>query len=205
MEKNYSLPIYHKIALDIANKINIGEIQEGTLLRGRSSLAGTYNVSPETIRRSMKILEDLEVVSSVKGKGIWVLSSQKALSFLNKHQNITNISSYKSNLNNLLISRSKLESEIIDNISKIVDYSSRLSNINPLIPFEFEITKECKFIGSTASDTNFWQHTGATIVGIKRDGELIVSPGPYIEFKENDILLVVGESSIHHSVPAFLY
>ncbi len=205
MEKNYSLPIYHKIALDIANKINIGEIQEGTLLRGRSSLAGTYNVSPETIRRSMKILEDLEVVSSVKGKGIWVLSSQKALSFLNKHQNITNISSYKSNLNNLLISRSKLESEIIDNISKIVDYSSRLSNINPLIPFEFEITKECKFIGSTASDTNFWQHTGATIVGIKRDGELIVSPGPYIEFKENDILLVVGDSSIHHSVPAFLY
>ncbi|MDK2563037.1 TrkA C-terminal domain-containing protein [Romboutsia sedimentorum] len=205
MEKNYSLPIYHKIALDIANKINIGEIQEGTLLRGRSSLAGTYNVSPETIRRSMKILEDLEVVSSVKGKGIWVLSSQKALSFLNKHQNITNISSYKSNLNNLLISRSKLESEIIDNISKIVDYSSRLSNINPLIPFEFEITKECKFIGSTASDTNFWQHTGATIVGIKRDGELIVSPGPYIEFKENDLLLVVGDSSIHHSVPAFLY
>lgn len=205
MEKNYSLPIYHKIALDIANKINIGEIKEGTLLRGRSSLAGTYNVSPETIRRSMKILEDLEVVSSVKGKGIWVLSSQKALSFLNKHQNITNISSYKSNLNNLLISRSKLESEIIDNISKIVDYSSRLSSINPLIPFEFEITKECKFIGSTASDTNFWQHTGATIVGIKRDCELIVSPGPYIEFKENDILLVVGDSSIHHSVPAFLY
>ena len=67
MEKKYSMPIYHKIALDIANKIHLGEIKEGSLLKGRSSLAATYNVSPETIRRAMKILEDLGVVSSVKG------------------------------------------------------------------------------------------------------------------------------------------
>lgn len=205
MERNSSLPIYHKIALDIANKIHIGDIQEGSLLRGRSSLAGTYNVSPETIRRAMKVLEDLEVVCSVKGKGILVLSSEKALSFLNKNQNMTNISSYRSNLQQLLASKAKLENEIVDNINKIIDYSSRLSNINPLVPFEFKITNECKFIGKTAGEIKFWQHTSATIVGVKRDGNLIVSPGPYIEFKENDILLVVGESSIHHSVPVFLY
>ncbi|CEH35510.1 TrkA C-terminal domain-containing protein [Romboutsia lituseburensis] len=205
MERNSSLPIYHKIALDIANKIHIGDIQEGSLLRGRSSLAGTYNVSPETIRRAMKVLEDLEVVCSVKGKGILVLSSEKALSFLNKNQNMTNVSSYRLNLQQLLASKAKLENEIVDNINKIIDYSSRLSNINPLVPFEFKITNECKFIGKTAGEIKFWQHTSATIVGVKRDGNLIVSPGPYIEFKENDILLVVGESSIHHSVPAFLY
>ncbi|MCR8745362.1 TrkA C-terminal domain-containing protein [Romboutsia lituseburensis] len=205
MERNSSLPIYHKIALDIANKIHIGDIQEGSLLRGRSSLAGTYNVSPETIRRAMKVLEDLEVVCSVKGKGILVLSSEKALSFLNKNQNMTNISSYRSNLQQLLASKAKLENEIVDNINKIIDYSSRLSNINPLVPFEFKITNECKFIGKTAGEIKFWQHTSATIVGVKRDGNLIVSPGPYIEFKENDILLVVGDSSIHHSVPVFLY
>lgn len=205
MERNSSLPIYHKIALDIANKIHIGDIQEGSLLRGRSSLAGTYNVSPETIRRAMKVLEDLEVVCSVKGKGILVLSSEKACSFLNKNQNITNISSYRLNLQQLLASKAKLENEIVDNINKIIDYSSRLSNINPLVPFEFKITNECKFIGKTAGEIKFWQHTSATIVGVKRNGNLIVSPGPYIEFKENDILLVVGESSIHHSVPAFLY
>lgn len=205
MERNSSLPIYHKIALDIANKIHIGDIQEGSLLRGRSSLAGTYNVSPETIRRAMKVLEDLEVVCSVKGKGILVLSSEKACSFLNKNQNITNISSYRLNLQQLLASKAKLENEIVDNINKIIDYSSRLSNINPLVPFEFKITNECRFIGKTAGEIKFWQHTSATIVGVKRDGNLIVSPGPYIEFKENDILLVVGESSIHHSVPIFLY
>ncbi|MGL5311890.1 MAG: TrkA C-terminal domain-containing protein [Peptostreptococcaceae bacterium] len=205
MESNSSLPIYHKIALDIANKIQIGEIPEGSLLRGRSSLAGKYNVSPETIRRSMKVLEDLEVVSSVKGKGILVLSSEKALSFLNKNQNITNLASYKSNLKELLLAKSQIEHEIVDNINKIIDYTGRLSNINPLIPLEFKITNECKFVGKTSGEVKFWQNTSATIVGVKRDGELIISPGPYIEFKENDILLVVGEPSIHHSVNSFLY
>lgn len=205
MENNTSLPIYHKIALDIANKIQIGEISEGTLLRGRSSLAGKYNVSPETIRRAMKLLEDLEVVSSVKGKGIVVLSSEKASSFLNKNQNLTNLSSYKSDLKNLLWAKSQLEVEIVDNINKIIDYTGRLSNINPLVPLEFKITNDCKFIGKTAGEIKFWQHTSATIVGVKRDGELIISPGPYIEFMVNDILLVVGDASIHHAIHTFLY
>ncbi|MGL5346376.1 MAG: TrkA C-terminal domain-containing protein [Peptostreptococcaceae bacterium] len=205
MESNSSLPIYHKIALDIANKIQIGEIEEGSLLRGRSSLAGKYNVSPETIRRSMKVLEDLEVVSSVKGRGIVVLSSEKASSFLNKNQNLTNLSSHKSNLKNLISAKSQLENEIVDTINKIIDYTGRLSNINPLVPLEFKISGECKFIGMTAGEVKFWQNTSATIVGVKRDGELIISPGPYIEFREGDILLVVGDSSIIHSVHSFLY
>ncbi|MCB5942832.1 GntR family transcriptional regulator, partial [bacterium 210820-DFI.6.52] len=81
-----------------------GYIAEGTTLHGRSALAGKYNVSPETIRRSVKILEDLKVVESIKGKGIIVLSRNKAESFLKKYQNITNVSSYKSQLSELLSS-----------------------------------------------------------------------------------------------------
>ena len=81
MDKNYTMPIYQKIALDIANKIYTGEIQEDSVLFGRSVLAGKYNVSPETIRRAVKILEDIGVVKSIKGKGVIVLSPDKASSF----------------------------------------------------------------------------------------------------------------------------
>ena len=42
------MPIYQKIALDLANKIYTGNIAEGSTLYGRSVLAGKYNVSPET-------------------------------------------------------------------------------------------------------------------------------------------------------------
>lgn len=205
MGKLCTMPIYQKIAIDIANNIYNGHISEGTTLYGRSALAGKYNVSPETIRRSVKILEDLKVVESMKGRGIVVLSRNKAESFLKKYQSITNVSSYKSDLFSLLNTRSKLESQILETMNKIVDYSSRLSTINPLVPFEFEIKSNCKLIGKTPGQTNFWQNTGGTIVAIKRGEDLIISPGPYIEFMEDDILMVIGDANINTSIPMFLY
>jgi len=199
------MPIYQKIALDIANKIYTGEIKEDTILYGRSILAGKYNVSPETIRRAVKILEDIDVVKSVKGKGVIVLSSDKAYSFIKKYQDITNISSYKSTLRDLIDAKAEMDVRIIDTIGKIIDYSNRLEIINPLVPVQFEIRSDCKYIGDTAANTNFWQNTGATIVAIKRGEELIISPGPYIEFLEGDIILAVGDQHIYNSVPMFLY
>ncbi|MBS5786288.1 MAG: GntR family transcriptional regulator [Clostridioides difficile] len=205
MDNNYTMPIYQKIALDIANKIYTGEIKEDTILYGRSILAGKYNVSPETIRRAVKILEDIDVVKSVKGKGVIVLSSDKAYSFIKKYQDITNISSYKSTLRDLIDAKADMDVRIIDTIGKIIDYSNRLEIINPLVPVQFEIKSDCKYIGDTAANTNFWQNTGATIVAIKRGEELIISPGPYIEFLEGDIILAVGDQHIYNSVPMFLY
>jgi len=98
-----------------------------------------------------------------------------------------------------------MDVRIIDTIGKIIDYSNRLEIINPLVPVQFEIKSDCKYIGDTAANTNFWQNTGATIVAIKRGEELIISPGPYIEFLEGDIILAVGDQHIYNSVPMFLY
>ncbi|MDU4750117.1 MAG: GntR family transcriptional regulator, partial [Clostridium butyricum] len=88
---NLSIPTYKKIALDIANKIQLNNILEGDILHGRSTLSSKYNVSPETIRRSMILLEDVEVVKTIKGKGILVLSREKAISFLNRNKSIDSI------------------------------------------------------------------------------------------------------------------
>lgn len=205
MKNNCTMPIYQQIALDIANQIYTGSIEDGSTIYGRSVLAGKYSVSPETIRRAVKILEDLGVVTSIKGKGIIVTSPNNALSFIKKYENITNISTYKATLHNLINTKTNLENDIISTINKIIEYSDRLEIINPLIPVQFTIESHCKYIGKTAAETKFWQNTGATIVAIKRGEELIISPGPYIEFLENDILSVVGDKHIHNAVPVFLY
>ncbi|MCI7205308.1 MAG: GntR family transcriptional regulator, partial [Clostridium sp.] len=113
MKEKYTVPIYQKIALDLANKIHTGDIKEGSTLYGRSILAGKYNVSPETIRRAIKLLEDIDIVESIKGKGVTVLSSDNALSFIKKYEDITNISSYKSNLYRLLENKAKIDNDII--------------------------------------------------------------------------------------------
>ena len=93
----------------------------------------------------------------------------------------------------------------VETLNKIIDYSNRLEIINPLVPVQFTIEEDCKYIGKTAGETKFWQNTGATIVAVKRGEELIISPGPYIEFLAGDLLLVVGDKHIYNSVPAFLY
>ena len=44
MKEKYTIPIYQKIALDLANKIHTGDIKEGTTLYGRSIITGDCNV-----------------------------------------------------------------------------------------------------------------------------------------------------------------
>ena len=51
----------------------------------------------------------------------------------------------------------------------------------------------------------FWQNTGATLIAVKRNDELLLSPGPYISLNPNDVLIVVGNDNIRNSVPQFLY
>ena len=60
--EHITIPRYLTIAVDIATRIASGSILEGEKLKGRSILSTEYNVSPETIRRSMSLLSDKKVV-----------------------------------------------------------------------------------------------------------------------------------------------
>ena len=202
---NSSIPTYKKIALDIANKIQLNNILEGDILHGRSTLSSKYNVSPETIRRSMILLEDVEVVKTIKGKGILVLSREKAISFLNRNKSIDSIRSYKTEIDKLLNNIKENENQLIKSIQGIIDYSSRFNEVNNIIPLEFVVPENCLYIGKTVGEIMFWQNTGATLIAVKRNDELLLSPGPYISLNPNDVLIVVGNDNIRNSVPQFLY
>ena len=70
---------YLQIALDIAGRIACGELPEGSRIYGRSVMASEYNVSPETIRRALRLLADMKVVDIQKQSGVQVLSADSAL------------------------------------------------------------------------------------------------------------------------------
>ena len=88
-------PIYQKIAIDIANRIVSGDLSIGDKLYGRSSLASQYNVSPETVRRSISLLSDMDIVKVTKGSGIVINSVDNCLKFIDKFKDIDSISSLK--------------------------------------------------------------------------------------------------------------
>lgn len=206
--QNIIKPMYKKIAIDIANRIASGYFAIGDRLYGRSSLASHYNVSPETIRKAVILLNDMNIVDVVKGSGITIKSVDNCLKFLEKFKEINTIDSLRKEISDMREKRNILEKKIEIKIDELLDCSGRLSNTNPLLPFEFKIYRGLSIIGKTISEINFWQHTNATIIAIKRGNRLIVSPGPYAVFKEGDIFIAVGKTGKDNSyskVKEFVY
>jgi K+/H+ antiporter YhaU regulatory subunit KhtT len=198
------IPTYERIAIDLANRIYDGKFKVGEKIHGRSTLASEYKVSPETVRRAIKILEDVEIVESTKGSGIVIASRENAYKYIQRFSNLASIKDLEKQMNSLITERDKLDEQLFDTLRKIMDYSGKLRHTNPLAPIEIEVFSGCNHIGKTISDLKFWQNTGGTVIGMKRNGELIISPGPYALILEGDILLIIGAEETYDRVIHFL-
>ena len=197
-------PVYQQIAVDLAMKIATGKYEEKERIRGRSTLASYYNVSPETIRKAVCILEDVGIVKVQQGIGIDVASAQKAREFQEKYNNIYNLNSLKQELLDLLQQQQEREKQLKEKVNDLIACTERFQDTNPFTPFEIKITKDMNFLGKTASEINFWQNTMATIIGIKRNDRLILSPGSYATLKEGDVWYLVGTEESFNRVKKFL-
>ncbi|PJI10414.1 MULTISPECIES: TrkA C-terminal domain-containing protein [Clostridium] len=205
MVQNITKPVYQKIAIDIANRIISGDFSIGMKLYGRSHLASQYKVSPETVRRAVAILNDMNIVEVEKGKGIIIKSIDNCLEFIDKYKDTNSLTSLRAEMEELINSRNDLEKKINSVTNELIDYSSRFSKTNPFAPFEFKIYSNLHVVGKKISETKFWQNTGATIIAIRRQGELILSPGPYAIFKSNDVFIAIGDEGSYLRIKGFLY
>lgn len=182
---------YEQIAIDIAQKIVRGEFQEGQKLSGRSLLAGTYNVSPETIRRSIALLQNIGVVEAVTGSGIIIKSSNLAKEYLEEYNDRQEILDLRNRVNSLMFKRNELDNELEKELTKLLEYSFQKTSILQQIE-EVVLPSESWMVGKTIADIDFRHLTETTIVNINRDGQEIYSPSANMELKGNDVLNIVG-------------
>ena len=197
-------PIYSRIALDIASKIARGEIKEGERLSGRSLTSSQYRVSPETVRRSFRHLADVGIVDIQKNSGAVVLSRARAADYVDRFEAKKDMVQLKEALHALISEREALDKQIYNIIEQIIDLNERFRSSDPLRGYEFEIHAHSPIVGKTIADVNFWQNTGGTIVAIRRDGEIILSPGPYAVFEPKDTIIVLGDIDVYDRVGAFI-
>lgn len=203
-EINLINPIYQQIAIDIASMIAKDEYIVGSKLFGRSTLAGKYNVSPETVRRAIKLLEDVNIVKVNAGVGIIINSKEDAIKFIQKFQVTDSVKSVKNQIIAMMDNRNMIEEQINQSIKKLLDYSERFHHTNPFEPFEIKILDNSDLINKTIEETNFWQNTGATIIGIRRNGQVILSPGPYAIFMQNDYVIIIGNETSYNRCYSYL-
>lgn len=192
-------PIYLGIALDIAKRISEGTLEEGEKLFGRSMLSSEYGVSPETIRRSLRLLSDMGVVDILHNSGSIVLSREKAIAYLARFEEFNGVQALRNKLKAALATHSALTKEIHDLVTDISRITVRVSAQNPFQNYEIDVPKNSPIIGKTLLELKMWQETGATVIAVKRKTRLFISPGPYIRFEPDDTIIFVGEE---RSIPA---
>lgn len=197
-------PVYSQVAYDIAMKIAKGAIKENSRFSGRSLMSAEYGVSQETIRRALKQLADLEIIDIHQASGVVVTSQAKAASYIEKFENAKDVRSLKAQLKQLIQERQELDAKICLLIDQIVDLNERFVNSDPLKNFELEILPGSRLIGQTIGECKFRQNTNATIVAIKNQEQINLSPSPDTVFKPYDILVVSGKPSALETLKHFI-
>jgi len=115
-------PRYITIAMDIGERMVRGEYKEGQKISGRSTLAGLYNVSPETVRRALTLLQEAGMVKVVPGAGVFVHSVDAAREYLAESGQYKVIKEMQERLSHLVVQRNKLNADIEHLTAELLDY-----------------------------------------------------------------------------------
>ncbi|MGG5341186.1 TrkA C-terminal domain-containing protein [Enterococcus sp. AZ192] len=202
---NVTKPKYQQIAVDVASQIAEQRFSVGDKLHARSTLANKYSVSPETARKAISVLVDLEIVKAKHGSGFYVHSIEKAKVFVEQYQDVQSIHDLKEDLINSVEKQKEELSYFSEILDKLVDQTKRFDSFNPLNPVTFTLTEKAANLDRTISELNLWQSTSATVIAIKHGEELLVSPGPYAKLEAGDTIYFVGHESTLQRVQNYFY
>ena len=183
--ENEELPQYMRIAGSVAGRIAEGQFAEGEKLSGRSKLSSEYQVSPETIRKAVQLLRDMQVVTVKEQSGVYVRSAENAKRYL---QMIGE---------KLELRRKKLCGSILDDPMQPIQAAEQLQNYACRVPQDWSDA------GRSLGSLHFWQATGATVVAIRRAEAMFISPGPYAELYGGDLVIFVGDPEAREAVARF--
>ncbi len=182
---------YEEIAADIAGKIVARELREGERISGRSTLAATYRVSPETIRRAIALLHQRGIVQVQAGSGIRVISRNLAADYLDAVETRSSLEQASSDLQALLTRRQALDAEIAAAVNKVSALATRLGATMRELD-EVEVTAGSWVVGRTLASARLRNVTGCTVVALIRGSAEEFSPGPDMALQAGDTLLLAG-------------
>ena len=194
---------YEQIAVDIATKIAHNEYAVGEKLYGRSVLAGQYNVSPETIRRAVALLQSMHIVQVEAGRGISVVDRQKALDYVENFNQRKALMVAQQEFAELLLKRQALDVQIEQQIKKILTYTSRMINLLPRVDDVF-VPATSPLVGKTLREVDFRNQTNATVLAVERSGEEYLAPRSDDVILANDVLIYVGDEDCKAKVEALV-
>jgi DNA-binding transcriptional regulator YhcF (GntR family) len=192
---------YQVIAYQLAKRISQGELEEGTKLSGRSLLASQYEVSSETIRKAVGILQRYGVVEIHDRSGIIITSKEAANFFINIY--ITQKEDRKILSETVQIKRdlAQLESRLQHVLDQLV--AATKSGFFPFDFFAFHLDDTMHFLGQDLKTTELKKHTQALLIGYEYDGIFSQNPDAEVVLKPGMTLYLLGGALIQAHVEKF--
>lgn len=194
---------YQKIAVSVAQRIASGEYEVGEKLKSRTTIASTFNVSPETARKGLNILADLNILTLKHGSGAIVLSKEKAIEFINQYESAHSIAVIKEKIRQNIRHQQEGMEELSSLVNDFLMQSQNISKQFPLAPYEIIVNKDTDHFGKSIGVLNLWHQTGATVVAIEHEGQFLISPGPYAVIEKGDHIYFVGDESVYSRMKNF--
>ncbi|GAA5348232.1 GntR family transcriptional regulator [Streptococcus uberis] len=194
---------YQKIAVSVAQRIASGEYEVGEKLKSRTTIASTFNVSPETARKGLNILADLNILTLKHGSGAIVLSKEKAIEFINQYESTHSIAVIKEKIRQNIRHQQEGMEELSSLVNDFLMQSQNISKQFPLAPYEIIVNKDTDHFGKSIGVLNLWHQTGATVVAIEHEGQFLISPGPYAVIEKGDHIYFVGDDSVYSRMKNF--
>lgn len=194
---------YQKIAVSVAQRIASGEYEVGEKLKSRTTIASTFNVSPETARKGLNILADLNILTLKHGSGAIVLSKEKAIEFINQYESTHSIAVIKEKIRQNIRHQQEGMEELSSLVNDFLMQSQNISKQFPLAPYEIIVNKDTDHFGKSIGVLNLWHQTGATVVAIEHEGQFLISPGPYVVIEKGDHIYFVGDESVYSRMKNF--
>lgn len=194
---------YQKIAVSVAQRIASGEYEVSEKLKSRTTIASTFNVSPETARKGLNILADLNILTLKHGSGAIVLSKEKAIEFINQYESTHSIAVIKEKIRQNIRHQQEGMEELSSLVNDFLMQSQNISKQFPLAPYEIIVNKDTEHFGKSIGVLNLWHQTGATVVAIEHEGQFLISPGPYAVIEKGDHIYFVGDESVYSRMKNF--
>ena len=192
MSRSVNPPVYSQVAFDVASKIASGDIREGDRFTGRSLMGSQYGVSSETIRRAMRHLSDMGIISVQNNVGSTVLSQKRAREYVEQYQEDKDLRALKAELREMLAQRDALNEKINATVQRIIDLGERFWRSDRMRTYEFRVS-DGPAAGQSIGGLQFRQRTGATIVAVRSGETVLLSPSPQTVLHSGDVLVVACE------------
>jgi DNA-binding transcriptional regulator YhcF (GntR family) len=192
---------YQAIAYQVAKKIAQGEILEHAKLSGRTLLASEYQVSSETIRKAMAILQRYGVVTIHDRSGIVVASKTAAEDYVAQYVAQKEDRKLLSETVAIQHELSQLEARVQSVLNRLIG-ATKLGFF-PFDFFAFTLEEGDHHLHQDLKTTQIKNKTGALVIGYEDQGLFVQNPDADAVLKPGMTLYLLGGTLVQAQVEAF--